>query len=80
MNYCCILTALILAMLSPAASADDNKQVRTCQKLKTAIERYTDLRRAGGSAEQMDAWKRARRKKKDRWDELDCRHLRARLK
>lgn len=73
----CVLVALLL--LSQASTADEQR-IRSCQKLKQAIERYTDKRRAGGSATQMDSWKRARQQKKNAWDRLKCRHLRGQLK
>ncbi|MBN7796006.1 hypothetical protein [Parahaliea mediterranea] len=70
-----LLTALALPATAPAADPPE----KTCQRLKDAIERYTDKRRAGGSPQQMDSWKRARQDKKNEWDRLKCRRISARL-
>lgn len=53
-------------MLAQSASLDD------CQKLKERIEKYTELRRGGGSAERMDAWKRSRTRAEEMFRENDC--------
>lgn len=70
-----LLTALVLSSATLAAEPPE----KTCQRLKDAIERYTDKRRAGGSPQQMDSWKRARQDKKNEWDRLKCRRISARL-
>ena len=52
--------------------AKDSELAR-CQKLQKEIEKYTELRRAGGSGSQMDAWKRARREKEKALRNASCR-------
>jgi hypothetical protein len=79
MHY--LMTAiLLLAITAPATAGDDEQRIKTCKSLKQAMERYTDQRRRGGSASQMDAWKRARLAKKADWDRLRCRDLGYHLK
>jgi len=75
-----VLGILVPLLLLSQANSADEPRLRSCQKLKQAIERYTDKRRAGGSAAQMDSWKRARQQKKNEWDRLKCRHLSGQLK
>ncbi len=77
------LMAFTLAIVPAGASAsadDEAKQLRQCQQLKQSIERYTRLRKAGGSARQMERWKQARRAKKAAWDQLRCQRIRRQLK
>jgi hypothetical protein len=70
-----LLTTLPVAGPAIAWADEDERRVKTCQRLKTAIERYTDKRRAGGSPSQMETWKRARKARKSEWDDLRCRRL-----
>lgn len=69
-----------LWVLQGQTAAAEDPDVKVCQRLKNSMDRYEDKRRQGGSAAQMDRWKRARQEKKDEFDERDCRHLRTRLK
>lgn len=73
------LFTLLLALASASAGFAAEPPENTCQRLKDAIERYTDKRRAGGSPQQMDSWKRARQEKKNEWDRLKCRRISAQL-
>lgn len=75
-TLCCLLYSLSIT----AVPAQDEQRVQRCQKLKTAIENYSEKRRAGGSVSQMDSWNRARREKKNEWHKLKCRHLKRQLK
>tara|TARA_B100001540_G_scaffold296839_1_gene298888 strand:- start:8381 stop:8629 length:249 start_codon:yes stop_codon:yes gene_type:complete len=63
--------ALALAAASPASAQEASLQ--QCQSLKERIERYTALRRKGGSASRMEGWKKQLRKAEARFRELDCR-------
>ncbi len=71
------ILSLMFAGLTGSASAgtEGDRQRKQCQKLKQAITLYTDRRRAGGSASQMERWRKARRAKKDQWDALDCQKI-----
>lgn len=75
-----IPAAAALLLATPLTQAGDDKRLQQCQRLKDAIERYSDKRRAGGSPAQMERWRQARREKKNRWDELRCRDLGRKLK
>lgn len=51
-----------------------------CQKLKDGMARYDELRRNGGGGNQMDAWKRSRRKLDKQFRDSGCKYYRGRLK
>lgn len=74
--HCGLLASLALAM--PAASAQQ-LPLDKCQQLKDDIERYTEMRRRGGSSAQMDAWKRARREREHQFRNGNCRYYRVEL-
>ncbi|GAB3279300.1 hypothetical protein [Parahaliea aestuarii] len=63
----------------PAALAED-PELKACQRLKNSMDSYETKRRSGGSAAQMDRWKRARQEKKDEYDQRRCRQYRGQLK
>lgn len=69
-----------LWVLQGSLAQAEDPDVKVCQRLKDSMERYENKRRDGGSAAQMDRWKRARQDKKDEFDDRDCRHLRGLLK
>lgn len=54
------LLVFYLSMGADTAIAQ-SVSLKQCQQYKDQIDRYTGLRRNGGSGKQMDAWKRARR-------------------
>ena len=61
----------------PAASlAQESTIVAQCQKLKSGIARYDQLRRDGGSGARMDAWKRERRTLEKQYRKLGCKYHR----
>ncbi len=47
--------------------------LEACKRLQSEIERYDDLRRKGGSASQMESWKKSRAKLEDKFRAGDCR-------
>jgi len=70
-----LLTLTLAISAAPVPGLADDAKVAQCEALKRAIERYDERRRGGGSAAQMDSWKRARQEKKDVFDRLKCRHI-----
>jgi hypothetical protein len=69
-----VLLIIFFALLAPlgAPAATDSGAASECRELAEKIDRYTRLRRAGGSARQMDKWHRARNKLKQRYRDLAC--------
>lgn len=55
----------------------DSPSLQACETLERKVERYTQLRRNGGSAKQMTNWQKARHKYKERYHE--CRRQRSQM-
>jgi len=72
------VTLLLVTFVTSAWSQSGSLQ--ECQVLKDRIDRYTDLRRGGGTASKMDAWKRSRTRAEEEFRELDCHWYGSRLK
>lgn len=64
-------TATLLAV--PVHTMAQDASLQQCQKWHSQIERYTDLRRAGGKAQQMEGWKRQRKVYEDKFKDARCR-------
>tara|TARA_Y100000589_G_scaffold83270_1_gene77215 strand:+ start:463 stop:762 length:300 start_codon:yes stop_codon:yes gene_type:complete len=65
---------LFLLLLSPFVSVEAKPGSQaSCKKIEQQIKQYTRLRRAGGSARQMDNWHRKRHQLKVRYSKLSCR-------
>ncbi len=69
------ISGCIAILLNNAALAGPAKQasLEECLQLRAEIEDYTELRRRGGSAEDMDDWKRSRRELEQRFRDMRCR-------
>lgn len=66
-----------LFWLSLAIILIDSPALQACEALERKVERYTQLRRHGGSAKQMTSWQKARHKYKERYHE--CRRQRSQV-
>ena len=68
------LLAIILPLLFTSAgyAAQERGTLKECQRIKDRIERYTDLRRAGGSSRQMNSWQRKRNQYREEYSDKDC--------
>ena len=67
---------LLLVCLSSATTAFANKpDLDQCLALRDNIKKYTELRRQGGSAEDMEKWKRERSAHEQTFRDLRCRKL-----
>ena len=71
-----VLLALPITTLATTQSVTPAK----CQSIKDRIERYTVLRRKGGSAGQMQQWKQQLRISEEQFRRLDCRDHRRKLR
>lgn len=61
---------LAIILMNPPA-------LQACEALERKVERYTQLRRNGGSAKQMTRWQKARHKYKEQYHE--CRRQRSQM-
>lgn len=74
------VVALLLTLLISLPAAADKSTLAKCQTLKDRIERYTDMRRRGGAAMQMQAWKEQLRATEAQFRRLECKDHRRKLK
>jgi len=65
---------ILTAQIATAAPARDDLLQR-CITLNKTIERYTKLRRGGGSAAQMERWRASRQRARDEFQALRCHKL-----
>lgn len=75
-----VVFALLLApVMAPTADAQE-ASLEQCQALKDRIERYTALRRKGGSAARMEGWRKQLRSAEEKFSEKGCRAYRRELR
>ncbi len=67
-----VVLTLTTALLGAGAARAVDGSPEQCRRLKEQIERYTELRRTGGSASQMASWKRARSEAKAAYRNYNC--------
>ncbi len=72
MNRFKYILVFFLPLIFSSGSLAKDPEVARCKKLQKEIQKYTELRRSGGSGSQMDAWKRARREKEQAFRDADC--------
>ncbi len=65
---------LVLTFITPTSNAQTNDTwpLTRCQQIQKQINYYSDLRKRGGSAEQMEQWKQQREKYKEDFDRGNC--------
>lgn len=80
MRYKFIIVLFPLLLTMSAYAGDEPGSLKQCQKIKDRIERYTNLRRSGGTSRQMDKWQKKRNYYKDQYTEKDCMQHRNHLK
>lgn len=76
------VTAAVLALsaLTAAPAGAGEASLEECRALKDRIDRYTSLRRMGGSASQMNGWKKQRRRAEKQFRDKDCNDYRRELR
>jgi hypothetical protein len=77
-----ILSSCILSLfISPTTSfAGGQGSLQQCQQIQDTINYYANLRREGGSARSMDAWKRKLNEYDDKYTDANCKRWRKKLK
>ena len=71
---------LALALINTPAAIGQAASLEKCQSLKDRVDRYTVLRRKGGSAGKMEGWKKQLRKAEAKFREEGCHQYLRRLK
>ena len=79
MNYAALLVAFLVLPYSSGLLAQEIS-LGTCQQLTNQVEKYTKLRRSGGSAAQMESWKKSRQRYEEQFRRSDCYKYGAQLK
>jgi hypothetical protein len=74
------VAVLLLTWVLATPVAAEPANIAKCQSIKDRIERYTSLRRKGGSASQMQAWKEQLRASDEQFRRLECKDHRRKLK
>ncbi|MFT4612899.1 MAG: hypothetical protein ACI9NT_000032 [Bacteroidia bacterium] len=67
-----VLLLVVFALPLSRVSVAQELSQSDCQQLRDTIERYTKLRRGGGSARQMESWKKSRKRYEDRFSKGNC--------
>jgi hypothetical protein len=78
-TYTHAVAVLLLALAIATPVAAETATIAKCQSLKDRIERYTDMRRKGGSASQMQQWKEQVRASEQQFKRLECKDHRRKL-
>ena len=79
-NVTRLAAVVLLALFLTTPVAAKPASLEKCQAIKDRIERYTGLRRKGGSAGQMQQWKEQMRASEDQFRRTDCKGHRRKLK
>ena len=74
------VTGLLLVLLITTPVAAQTTTQTKCQTLADRIERYTELRRRGGSGSQMQHWKEQLRASEEQFWRMDCKEHRRKLR
>jgi hypothetical protein len=75
-----VVTVLLLALLFTTPVAAKTTTQAKCQSINDRIERYTGLRRKGGSASQMQQWKEQLRASGEQFHRMNCKYRRRQLR
>jgi hypothetical protein len=67
--------AYCLSTVSITALADE-KKLEQCRSIQAELSRLEAFRKAGGTAKEMDSWKRRMHDKQDDYSRLYCRQYR----
>ena len=74
------VAVLLLALFLATPVSAQTSTLAKCQTIKDRIERYTGLRRKGGSASQMQQWKEQLRASEEQFRCMDCKDHRRKLR
>ena len=75
-----VMLTLLLAPGMTAPAGAQEASLAQCQALKDRVERYTALRRKGGSGSRMESWRKQLREAEATFGERGCRAYRRELK
>ncbi len=72
MKWLVFILTLSACCLSSTAQAEKSGTLSLCQTLQSRIGYYEALRREGGSAQEMDNWRKQRRAQQKEFGRLRC--------
>ncbi len=72
--------ALVLFATGPVSVNADDLSLDACRNIQEQIEYYDNLRKRGGSAQQMESWKQTRERYKAQFREGDCKRWKKQLR
>jgi hypothetical protein len=67
-----IVSIVSVALLCTAGADAGEGSPEQCRRLEERIERYTELRRSGGTAAQMASWRRSRSEAEAAYRTYNC--------
>jgi hypothetical protein len=70
-----ISMVLAVSSLYSAIVLSQTPDVEECKRLKARIDQYTELRKTGGTAAEMEQWKRARAEYEEQFRSIGCHKL-----
>ena len=73
MKYTTCIVVLALWLNCPAGVQAQSLSLESCKSIREKIHKYDVLRRKGGSAAQMDSWRKSRAKLEERFRQGKCR-------
>ena len=74
------LIFLFLLLLPATATTEEPGTLKQCQRVQDRIEKYNNLRRAGGTANEMARWYQKRNYYKELYSKYHCSRFRNDLK
>lgn len=80
MNRSMLPLGLGLWMLAAPVLAIEQGSLEACRAIQAKIDYYTDLKRQGGSASQINNWHRMRNKYKQKFSYNNCKVYRGKLR
>lgn len=77
--YRLCLTTLLSLIIIPPLNASTQSTLKQCQSIRNHIHHLEEKRRDGGTAAQMNQWKRREHKYNDQYAKYNCKRYRNRL-
>jgi len=68
-----LVVAAIAAVISMPAGQAQDVSLKECQRIQDKIDYYTEKKKKGGSAKQMNLWHIEREKYRDQFRDYHCR-------
>lgn len=73
-----VIVGLMLFSMGSSAHAQEGS-LSSCQSIKDRIDYYQSLRRKGGTAQQMETWKKYKKREQKKFSRMNCKKWRSKL-